>query len=36
MITLAQVVLAFVATSAPLIALVHLLLPAKKKKGFRP
>jgi hypothetical protein len=31
MMTLAQVVLAFVATSALLIALVHLLLPARKK-----
>jgi hypothetical protein len=31
MITLVEVVLAFVVTSAPLIALVRLLLPAKKK-----
>jgi hypothetical protein len=30
MITLLQVVLAFVVTSALLIALIHLLLPAKK------
>jgi hypothetical protein len=30
MITLVQVVLAFVVTSALLIALIHLLLPAKK------
>jgi hypothetical protein len=30
MITLVEVVLAFVATSAPLIALIHLLLPAKR------
>jgi len=30
MITLAEVVLAFVVTSALLIALIHLLLPAKK------
>jgi len=29
--TLAEVVLAFVVTSALLLALVHLLLPAKKK-----
>jgi hypothetical protein len=36
MTTLLQVVLAFVTTSALLIALVHLLLPAKKKKGYRP
>lgn len=36
MITLVQVILAFVVTSALLIALVHLLLPAKKKKGYRP
>ena len=36
MITLVQVVLAFVVTSALLIALVHLLLPAKEKKGYRP
>ena len=36
MMTLAQVVLAFVVTSALLIALVYLLLPAKKKKGCRP
>jgi len=31
MITLVEVVLAFVVTSALLIVLVHLLLPAKKK-----
>lgn len=31
MMTLAQVVVAFVATSALLIALIHLLLPARKK-----
>ena len=31
MMTLAQVVMAFVVTSALLIALVHLLLPARKK-----
>ena len=31
MITLAEVVLAFVVTSALLLALVHLLLPAKRK-----
>ena len=30
MVTLAEVVLAFVATSALLIALIHLLLPARK------
>jgi hypothetical protein len=30
MVTLVEVVLAFVATSALLIALIHLLLPAKK------
>ena len=30
MITLAEVVLAFVVTSALLLALVHLLLPARK------
>jgi len=30
MITLVEVVLAFVATSALLIALIHLLLPARK------
>jgi hypothetical protein len=36
MMTLAEVVLAFVVTSALLIALVHVLLPAKKKKGYRP
>jgi hypothetical protein len=30
MITLVEVVLAFVATSALLIALIHLLLPAKR------
>jgi len=30
MITLVEVVLAFVVTSAILIALIHLLLPAKK------
>lgn len=30
MITLVQVVLAFVVTSALLIALIHLLLPAKR------
>jgi hypothetical protein len=36
MLTLAEVVLAFVATSALLIALIHLLLPAKKSKGSRP
>jgi hypothetical protein len=30
MVTLAEVVLAFVATSALLIALIHLLLPAKR------
>jgi hypothetical protein len=31
MITLVEVVLAFVVTSALLIALIYLLLPAKKK-----
>ena len=31
MITLVEVVIAFVVTSALLIALVHLLLPTKKK-----
>jgi hypothetical protein len=31
MMTLAEVVLAFVVASALLLALVHLLLPAKKK-----
>lgn len=31
MMTLSQVVLAFVVTAALLLALVHLLLPAKKK-----
>jgi hypothetical protein len=36
MITLVEVVLAFVVTSALLIALIHLLLPAKKSKGYRP
>ena len=36
MMTLVEVVLAFILTSALLIALVHLLLPAKKKKGYRP
>jgi hypothetical protein len=36
MLTLAEVILAFVATSALLIALIHLLLPAKKSKGSRP
>jgi hypothetical protein len=30
MTTLAEVILAFVATSALLIALIHLLLPARK------
>ena len=30
MVTLAEVVLAFIATSALLITLIHLLLPAKK------
>jgi preprotein translocase subunit Sec61beta len=35
MITPAQVVVALVATSVLLIVLVHLLLPARKKKGFR-
>ena len=30
MITLVQVILAFVVTSALLIALIHLLLPAKR------
>jgi hypothetical protein len=30
MVTLVEVVLAFVATSALLIALIHLLLPAKR------
>lgn len=30
MITLVEVVLAFIVTSAILIALIHLLLPAKK------
>jgi hypothetical protein len=35
MITLIEVVLAFVVTSALLIALIHLLLPAKKSKGSR-
>ena len=34
MITLVEVVLAFVVTSALLIALIHLLLPAKKSEGF--
>ena len=36
MTTLAEVILAFVVTSALLIALIHLLLPAKKSKGYRP
>jgi hypothetical protein len=36
MITLVEVILAFVVTSALLIALIHLLLPAKKSKGSRP
>jgi hypothetical protein len=36
MITMVEVILAFVVTSALLIALVHLLLPAKKSKGSRP
>ena len=36
MLTLIEVVLAFIVTSALLIALIHLLLPAKKKKGYRP
>ena len=36
MITLVQVILAFAVTSALLVALVRLLLPAKKKKGYRP
>ena len=37
MITLVEVVLAFVVTSALLIALIHLLLPAKKsRKAYRP
>jgi hypothetical protein len=36
MLTLAEVILAFVVTSALLIALIHLLLPAKKSKGSRP
>jgi hypothetical protein len=36
MITLVEVVLAFVVTSALLIALIHLLLPKKKSKGSRP
>ena len=36
MITLVEVVLAFVVTSALLIALIHMLLPAKKSKGSRP
>jgi hypothetical protein len=31
MMTLAEVVLAFVVTAALLLSLVHLLLPAKKK-----
>ena len=35
MITLVEVVLAFVVTSALLIGLIHLLLPAKKSKGSR-
>ena len=36
MITLIEVVLAFIVTSALLIALLHLLLPAKKsQKGSR-
>ena len=36
MITLVEVVLAFVVTSALLIALIHLLLPAREiLKGFR-
>jgi hypothetical protein len=35
MITLIEVVLAFVVTSALLIALIHLLLPAKKSKDSR-
>jgi hypothetical protein len=34
-ITLVEVVLAFVVTSALLIALIHLLLPAKNSKGSR-
>jgi hypothetical protein len=33
MTTLAEVVLAFVVTSALLIALIHLLLPTKRSKG---
>jgi len=36
MITLVEVILAFVVTSALLIALIHLLLPTKKSKGSRP
>jgi len=36
MLTLAEVILAFVVTSALLIALIHLLLPARKSKGSRP
>ncbi len=36
MITLIEVILAFVVTSALLIALIHLLLPTKKSKGSRP
>jgi hypothetical protein len=35
MIVLAEVVVAFVVTSALLIAFMHLLLPAKKSKGSR-
>jgi hypothetical protein len=34
-ITLVEVILAFVVTSALLIGLIHLLLPAKKLKGSR-
>jgi hypothetical protein len=33
MLTLIEVVLAFVVTSALLIALIHLLLPTKRSKG---
>jgi hypothetical protein len=33
MLTLIEVVLAFIVTSALLIALIHLLLPTKRSKG---
>jgi hypothetical protein len=35
MVVFAEVVVSFVVTSALLIALMHLLLPAKKSKGSR-